>query len=509
MRKFLKTLFSPLTIGSLLMLFQLLLIASSIVRINEYVLYFDIFLKIVSLIVVIIIINRHSNPMYKLAWIVPILIFPMFGGLFYLFATGQMHTRYFFNKLSDLGNKITSQFPADKAIVDEISYKFPNRVSTVKFINNVSKNAVYPVEYAEYFPVGEEKFQSLLTELEKAEKYIFLEYFIIRKGVMWDSILEILKKKAAEGVDVRLMYDGMGSMAPLPMKYPKELKKYGIKCRVFSPFTPFLSALQNNRDHRKILVIDGKTAYTGGVNLADEYINVDYSGGHWKDMAVMIKGKAAFSFAMMFLHLWWHIGKDMEDIHDFEPDFPQVDSYDGYVMPYYDVPCDKYQTGEFVYHDIINKAQKYVHITTPYLILDHETVVALSNAAMRGIDVKIICPRSIDHWYARSVAYGYYRELTESGVKIYEYTPGFIHGKTFVSDDEVCVVGSINLDYRSLYLHFECAAWFLDSHIVEDVETDFLKTLEKCRLITADEYTKRSFIRKLFSAILRLFGPLM
>ncbi len=510
MRKLLKAVFSQVFIGSFLMILQLVLIAASIFRINEYLLYFDIFLKLLSLVVVIIIINRHSNPMYKLAWVVPILIFPMFGGLLYLFITGQMHTKYFFNKLTEIEKKITADYPQDKSVTKEITEFHPERVSAVNFVNNVSGYCAYRCNDAEYFPLGEAKYASLLEELEKAEKYIFLEYFIIREGQMWNSILDILKRKVGEGVDVRVMYDGMGSMTTLPYGYQKELRKAGIKCHIFSPFTPFLSAVQNNRDHRKILVIDGKVAYTGGVNLADEYINVDYDGGHWKDMAVKVTGEAAFSFTRMFLQIWWHVTKTEEDIHEFEPDLSlEETSPAGFVMPYSDMPQDNYQTGEFVYLDIINKAKKYIHITTPYLILDHETVVALTHAAISGIDVKIICPRSIDHWYARSVAFSYYKELTASGVKIYEYSPGFVHGKTFVSDDEVAVVGSINLDYRSLYLHFECAAWFLDSHIVGDVENDFNETLSKCQEITLAECNKRNPVKKLIGAILRLFGPLM
>ena len=509
MRKLLKFIFSRLFIGGFLLALQMFILLMSILRMNEYFLYFDIFLKLVSLVTVVIIINRHVNPMYKLAWVVPILIFPMFGGLLYLFASGQMHTKRFFQRLSKAEKKITSFCPQNEKITSEIEAIHPERKNTVSFINNVSGNCVYRLEGAEYFTVGEEMFDSLLKELKKAEKYIFLEFFIIKKGVMWSSILEILKKKASEGVDVRVMYDGMGCMSHLPFGYPKELKKCGIKCRVFNPFTPFLSTVQNNRDHRKIVVIDGKVAYTGGINLSDEYINVGYTKGHWKDMAVKIEGKAAFSFAMMFLHLWWSANKKETNLSLLKPAFENTDTSDGYVMPYADMPQDKYQTGEFVYLDIINKAKKYIHITTPYLILDHEMVVALTGAALSGVDVKIICPLSIDHWYARSVAFSYYKELTESGVKIYEYSPGFIHGKTFVSDDEVAVVGSINLDYRSLYLHFECAAWFLDSHIVEDVEADFTQTLSKCREITLEECNKRNPVKKLFSAVLRLFGPLM
>ena len=488
---------------------QLYIILMSILRINEYFLYFDIFLKIISLVTVIVIVNRHVNPMYKLAWVVPILIFPMFGGLLYLFVTGQMNTVLFFKRLSILEKEITAPYPQNSEVAEEIKSVHPERAGAVQFINNVSGHSAYRNTGAEYFTVGEEMFDSVIKELEKAEKYIFLEFFIIKQGKMWNTILEILKKKASQGVDVRVMYDGMGSMTTLPYKYPKVLESYGIKCRIFSPFTPFLSAMQNNRDHRKILVIDGKVAYTGGVNLADEYVNINYPDGHWKDMAVKIEGEAAFSFTMMFLHLWQSTTKKHENIKDYEPDFNSQYPFDGYVMPYSDMPQDKYQTGEFIYLDIINKAKKYIHITTPYLILDHETVVALTHAALSGVEVKIICPLSIDHWYARSVAFSYYKELTASGVKIYEYTPGFIHGKTFVSDDEVAVVGSINLDYRSLYLHFECAAWFLDSHIVGDVENDFIDTLSKCRPITAEECDKRHPIKKLISAILRLFGPLM
>lgn len=512
MRKLLKVMFSQITIVSFLLILQLLLIVASLLRISEYFLYFDIFLKLISVVTVVVIVNRHSNPTYKLAWVISILFFPLVGGLFYLFITGQMHTKLFFGKLSALQKKITKPFPEDSSLYREIDERFPERYRSVRYIKNVSGFNAYKAEEARYFSCGEEKFASLLEELEKAQKYIFIEYFIIKEGTMWNSILEILKRKAAEGVDVRILYDGMGCMTLLPANYPAILEKFGIKCRVFSPFTPFLSALQNNRDHRKILVIDGKCAYTGGINLSDEYINIGYPYGHWKDMSVMIKGEAAFSFAMMFLHMWWHTSGKEEDILSFYPEGIKKSASEsacGYVMPYFDIPQDKYQAGEFIYLDIINKAKKYVYITTPYLILDHEMVVALTNAATSGIDVKIICPLVADHWYARAVAYSYYKELTEGGVKVYEYMPGFIHGKTFCSDDEVAVVGSINLDFRSLYLHFECASWFLDSPVVASVKNDFTDTLKKCNLITPEYFAKMSPPRKILNAVLRIFAPLM
>lgn len=513
MRKLLKMMFSQVTVVSFLLILQLLLIAATLLRISEYFIYFNTFLQIISVITVVIIINRHSNPSYKLAWIVPILMFPLFGGLFYLFITGQMHTKYYFYKLNLLNKKINEKYIQDKEVLDDISIDYPHRRTTVQYINNVSGMNAYPCTDAEYFPLGEDMHKSILRELEKAEKYIFIEFFIVKEGVMWDSILEILKKKASEGVDVRVMYDGMGSMTLLPKNYPKTLASFGIKCCVFSPFTPFLSALQNNRDHRKIIVIDGKVAYTGGVNLSDEYINVEYPHGHWKDMAVMVKGPAAFSFARMFLHLWWHSTRKEEDIKSFEPSFePEelvANEANGYVMPYGDIPQDKYQVGEYIYLDIINKAKDYIYITTPYLILDHEMVVALINASHSGVDVKIICPYIADHWYARAVAYSYYKELVDAGIELYEYTPGFIHGKTFCSDNEVAVVGSINLDYRSLYLHYECAAWFLGSNIVSSVKKDFEETLEKCDSITIESCTKMHPLRKILNALLRLFAPLM
>ncbi len=510
MRKLLKAMFSQLVIVSILLILQVAVLLWFIFSLSDYVVYIDLILKLISMVVVIYIMNHHSNPMYKLAWVIPILLFPIIGGLFYLFITCQMHTRFFFARIKNISDELTSKYPQSKAVLSQIAQTHPERESTVRYINKTSGFNAYECFDATYFATGEEKLASLLIELEKAEKYIFLEYFILNDGVMWQSIFNILKRKAAEGVDVRILYDGMGSMTLLPRSFPKEMQKHNIKCHVFSPFVPFLAATQNNRDHRKILVIDGKVAYTGGVNISDEYINATYRFGHWKDMSVCIKGPAAFSFTLMFLEMWSVTTRKKEDPKQYEPVFDnEFSNPKGYVMSYADVPQDRYQIGKYIYLDIINKAKKYVHITTPYLILDHEMIVALTNAALSGVDVRIICPAVADHWYARSVAYSYYKELMECGVKIYEYSPGFIHGKTFCSDDSIAVVGSINLDYRSLYLHFECAAWFLDCPTVLSVADDFNRTLKKCRQITLLDCKKRSFIKKITSAVLRIFAPLM
>ncbi len=509
MRRLLKVLFSQLVIVNVLLLIQVTAMVWLVFRLSDYAFFVDLSFKIISLVVVLIIINRHSNPMYKLAWVIPILLFPLLGGLFYLFITGQMNTKHFFSRIQNISKRTTDPYPQDKTTLSEIEQSFPERVAPVKYINKTTGLCAYSCEGAKYFSTGEEKLASLIEELEKAEKYIFLEYFIVSEGVMWDAVFEILKRKASEGVDVRLMYDGLGSMTLLPRSFPKSMEKVGIKCKVFSPFVPFLSATQNNRDHRKILVIDGKVAYTGGINIADEYINKRYRFGRWKDMGVMVKGRAAFSFTIMFLQMWEVTTQKKVEIEYFEPSFDIETKHEGYVMPYSDVPQDIYQVGKYIYLDIINKAKKYVHITTPYLILDHEMVVALTNSALSGVDVSIICPSIADHWYARAVAYSYYKELIDSGVRIYEYSPGFMHGKTFCSDDNIAVVGSINLDYRSLYLHFECASWFLDCPVVHSVSSDFNETLKKCKKITLQDCDKINPLKKIIYACLRLFAPLL
>lgn len=509
MRKLLKVLFSQLVIVSLLLIAQAALLVWFVMRLSEYFIYIDIALKIISFAVVIIIMNRHSNPVYKIAWIIPILLFPLIGGFLYLFIMGQTNTKRFFTRLKKLECETTAPYPQQEKTLSEIAQTDARFKGAVRYVNNVSHLAAYGGADTTYFPVGEELLKSLLSELEKAQKYIFMEFFILADGIMWQSILNILKRKAKDGVDVRIIYDGMGSMTLLPRSFPQQMQALGIKCRVFSPFVPFLSALQNNRDHRKIVSIDGKTAYTGGINIADEYINKGYDKGHWKDMGVMVKGQAAMSFTMMFMDMWCIITGEKPNIKSYEPQKWENYGKTGFVMPYSDMPQDKYQTGEYLYMDMINKAEKFVYITTPYLILDHEMTFALTNAAASGIDIKIICPRNIDHWYARAVAYSYYKELIQSGVKIYEYTPGFIHGKTFCCDGAAATVGSINLDYRSLYLHFECGAWFMDSPVVDAVLSDFNDTLKKCRAITAKECDSIHPLRKLLNALLRIFAPLM
>ena len=305
------------------------------------------------------------------------------------------------------------------------------------------------------------------------------------------------------------MYDGMCSIAMLPWSFPETLKKKGINCKIFSPIVPALSTCQNNRDHRKIVVIDGKVAFTGGVNIGDEYINEYDKYGHWKDTSIMLKGDAVKSFVLMFLQMWNIDEKTLKDYEKYINTEENLIKNSSYVIPYSDNPYDEDNIGEQVYMDIINTAKKYVHIMTPYLILDNEMIMALKYAAKRGVDTVIIMPHVPDKIYAYLLARTYYEELLEAGVKIYEYTPGFVHAKVFISDDDEAVVGTINLDFRSLYLNFECAAYMYRNSAINYIEKDFERTLEECENITLENHKKYSVFKKIIGRILRLFAPLM
>ncbi len=325
---------------------------------------------------------------------------------------------------------------------------------------------------------------------------------------MWGRILRLLERKVKAGVEVRVLYDGTCAVGKLPYQYPKKLEELGIRCKMYAPLRPLVSTHYNNRDHRKILVVDGRVAFTGGINLADEYINKRVLHGHWKDTAVVLTGGAARNFTLMFLQMWSVSEYPYEDFTPYLDAARPVEA-EGWVLPYCSSPFDTEKVGEMAYMDILNQATDYVHITTPYLIIDHELTTALTFAAKRGVDVKLILPAVPDKKTVFALTHTYYRELLEGGVQIYEYTPGFIHAKMFVSDDSTAVVGSINLDYRSLYLHFECAALLYRCPAVADVERDFQETLAKCHAVTLEECRTARLSQKLTGLLLRPLAPLM
>lgn len=471
-----------------------------------------------AVIMAFTIVNSDKHPSYKISWILPILIAPILGVMLYVcFGNGRSGEKLR-RRMEQFDQDERLLLPQKEAIIEELENSGDiGEKQAAKQANYLFEYGGYPV-YANsnvtYFDSGEAKFAALCRELEKAERFIFLEYFIVQEGKMWNTMLEILERKAAAGVDVRMVYDDIGCLRTLPYKYYAQLEKKGIKCRAFNKFFPFWVARMNNRDHRKILVIDGNTAFNGGVNLADEYINaIKKHGDHWKDSAVMIKGEAVWSFTMMFLTMWDYItGTKPASYDDFMPreqDLLDNKNANGYVIPYTDSPLDKESVGENTYIGIINNATDYVYITTPYLIITNEMESALTLAAKSGVDVRLITPHVPDKWYVHAVTRSYYKRLTKSGVRVYEYTPGFIHAKNFVSDDKVGVVGTINLDYRSLYLHFECGTYMYKTDCLLDVKADFLKTLDVCQEITYEDTLKVNPLVRLGRSVLRLFAPLM
>lgn len=467
-------------------------------------------LNIVSVLVSLYIISKKDKGAYKLTWVFLILLFPVFGGLFYLIFNFQLTTRKLSQKIVRINEKGKELFAVTENTCTNACTAIPQHSPQIRYLQEYAGFPIYTGSKTKYLTPGEKKFEYLIGELEKAQKYIFLEYFIVSEGVMWNTIMEVLKKKTSQGVKVRLIYDDIGCFLLLPKNYPSQLKKYGIECVVFNSFKPLLTSVQNNRDHRKIAVIDGKVAFTGGINLADEYINTYEKHGHWKDASVMIEGRAAWSFTLMFLQMWELCTEVDEDYMQYYPwaDVPCSVKSDGFVQPYCDSPMDKENVAEHVYLQIINNAKQYVYINTPYLIIDDSVLSALCLAAKSGVDVRIVTPHIWDKWAVHITTRSYYRELINAGVKIYEYSKGFIHSKTFVSDDETATVGTANLDFRSLYLHFECGVWMYDSTAVMEVKEDFLKTLEICQPITEKDL-KCGILMRIFQDIMRIFAPLL
>lgn len=510
LKKLLRLIFGRTTLGTLFLLIQILVLFAGFNWFREYLIYMYGGSAMLSALVLIYIISDEGNSTIKLSWVVPILIFPVFGTLFYLFLTLQPGTRRINRRIEEVGTKLRPYLLQDPEVLAHYESISASGGNLVRYMNQYGRFPAYENTGVRYFPLGDDMFPVLLEELKKAEHFIFMEYFIVEHGVMWDAILQVLETKAAEGVEVRFMYDGTCSISLLPYNYPKKLEEYGIRCKIFNPIKPALSTVQNNRDHRKIVVIDGKTAFTGGVNLADEYIGELERFGTWKDTAIMVQGEAVRNFTLMFLEIW-NVDEPQENYEkylDASYCYGMTEG-EGYVIPYGDSPLDHENVGELVYMDILNNAKDYVHIMTPYLILDHEMLTALTYAAKRGVDVKIIMPGIPDKAYAFALAKTYYPELLRAGVKIYQYKPGFVHAKSFTSDDCKGVVGTINLDYRSLFLHFECAVYLYQVPQIADVEADFQETLKDCREISMEDWKNEKFITKLTGRVLRLIAPLM
>ena len=488
-RKLLRIIFGRTAFVVMSLLLQISILLAGFRFLSHYMVYIYGGFTLLSAFVILYVVNKDENPSFKLAWIIPITVIPVFGTLLYLFLELQWEGKIINRKLRENISDTQPYLKQNPRYMEQLARTSRSNANLAAYIENSGSYPVYGNTNVKYYPVGEEMFEDMKKELEKAKRFIFMEYFIVERGEMWDSLLEILERKVQEGVEVRFMYDGMCCLVLLPYSYPRELRAKGLKAKMFAPIRPALSTYQNNRDHRKILVIDGHTAFTGGINLADEYINRKVRFGHWKDTGIMVKGD-----------------RYLRDPEFFYP--PEL-SMEGFVIPYGDSPLDQETVGELVYLDIINTARNYVHIMTPYLILNYELVQALQFAAKRGVETIIIMPHIPDKEYAFLLAKAHYEELIRAGVQIYEYTPGFVHAKVFTSDDEKAVVGTINMDYRSLYLHFECAAYIYRNEVIKDVERDFKETLAKSQVITLEECRHYPWYKKFAGRVLRLFAPLM
>ena len=462
-----------------------------------------------TFLMIIYLFNCNMDSSAKLTWMLIISVLPPLGAALLFWTQANIGHRRTTKLAEEQINNTMDMLEQDEDVFRQIEHDGSGTDDLSRYLSKSGCFPLYGKTKVTYFTLGEHKFEAMLEQLEKAEKFIFMEYFIIEEGYMWGRILDVLIRKAKEGVDVRVMYDGMCEMSTLPAAYWKLLEAQGIHSRAFSPIIPVVSSHYNYRDHRKILVIDGKVAFNGGVNLADEYINKIERFGHWKDTAVMLEGDAVRTFTLMFLQMW-NIGKSETDYETWlSLPCDEPDDASGYVMPFCDCPLDEYKAGEAVYMDILYRATDYVHIMTPYLILDGELINALTFAAQRGVDVKIILPGIPDKKVPYSLAKTHYKVLTDAGVEIFEYTPGFVHAKVFVSDDLRAIVGTINLDYRSLYHHFECATYMYKTDCVENIEKDFQSTLAACRKVTPESIKNEKFSYKVMGSLAKMISPLM
>jgi len=502
-----RVIFSRLGVITLLFLLQAALLATAFMWLEEAIHLYVGATAVVTAVAVLFLLNGDSDPSAKITWLVIIMALPIMGVLLFAYTKTEVGHRALKARTDKLIKESKGILPLSAATLADMEKNAPDTVPLASYLYTTGDWVSYNDSNAIYFSDGESKHGAMLEALEKAEKFIFLEYFIISEGEMWGRTLEILARKAKEGVEVRVLYDGTCQFTRLTADYASRLNKLGIKCRTFSPLTPFVSTHYNYRDHRKIAVIDGKTAFTGGVNLADEYININSRFGRWKDAAVMIEGNAVNSFTLMFLQMWETGGKGTVGKDYFV--WQEKHEGGGFIIPYGDHPLDNNKTGERVYMDILNRAREYVYIMTPYLILDATMETAIRFAAERGVDVRIILPGIPDKKGAYALAKTHYAPLLSSGVKIYEYAPGFIHSKVFLADGKEAVVGTINLDYRSFYHHFECAAYMRATSCIEDVRRDFDTTIPLCREVTPATVKAEKLGTKILGFILKVIAPLM
>ncbi|MBR1739256.1 MAG: cardiolipin synthase [Ruminococcus sp.] len=509
-KKLINIIFSQKTTIILLLLLQFAFILVTFGSLSGHYTYLRVIFTTMSVVLAILILNTPQNPAYKLAWIIPLMALPAFTTVVYILLNNQPTKRRIKRMYAKKCSETRVLLKTDKALMKRLRQNDPELFKLARYVDGSGGYPAYEARETVYFRSGEEKFPVLAKKLREARTFIFFEYFIVDDGEMWGEIMDILIERAKAGVEIRFLCDGMGSMFTLPARDLKALRAAGVKCHIFNKFVPMISTIQNNRDHRKIVVIDGNTAFSGGINIADEYINRIRRFGYWKDTGIMITGEAVWNFTVMFLQLWEIISGDCADYQRYRPSAEQTGEKKGYVIPFADSPLDNENVGKLVYLHMINSARRYLYITTPYFIPDNEIMTALELASKSGVDVRIIMPGIQDKRYIKYLNESYYRELIEIGVKVYEYEPGFIHAKSFLADGTDAVVGTINLDYRSLYLHFECAAYMHETGCIGAIERDMRDMFrDKCRRIKMEDVQRLSFFSRFASVILRIIAPLL
>ena len=494
-------------VAMLLTVLEIVAIIGIVVALCMYVPYFYILAMITSGMCVLKIISSDDNPDYKVPWILFVLILPVAGFMLYFMFYKRSFKKKFIKRAQLIANNFYKK-PNDE-IIEEIDTQSVEAGSLFKMTVKISSANVFKNTKLQYFPLGEDMWKALLEDLKKAEKFIYMEYFIIEEGKFWDSILEILIQKASQGVDVQVLYDDIGCMKTLPGAYWKELKKHGIKASPFARLRGQADNEFNNRNHRKITVIDGYIGYTGGINIADEYVNERKRFGHWKDTAVRLEGEAVWELTKTFV---FDFGINVKKLPPVREDLYPAYSADGsgYVIPFTDGPRPLFErcVGKSVIQQMLNNANKYAYIMTPYLIIDNDLSSSIENASLRGVDVKIIVPHIPDKKFVFGMTRSFYNRFLKCGVEIYEYEPGFIHAKNYLIDDEYAMLGTINLDYRSLVHHFENGVLMYKTDIIKDIKADFDETLKKCIKVTED-VNKIGVFRKLIRSFIRIFSPLM
>ncbi|BFT66539.1 cardiolipin synthase [uncultured Parvimonas sp.] len=514
MKKFFNFIFSRIFFITCMFLIQLTLLIIFLLYFNKYFIYLYGLNLIVGMIFTFIIINDNINPAFKITWILISIALPFLGGIIYLTFGEKRLLKSVKKRLFNFSIKFKDSMDLTKDYdIENLNDSDMNVYRQAKYVNTATGSPVFFNTKTKYFSSGEKSFEEYLNDLKSAKKFIFMEYFIISEGFFLDSVLKILKEKAEKGLDVKIILDDVGSIFTLSNKKIEEMKSYGIKIVEFNQIHGIILPKHNNRTHRKMTIIDGKIAYTGGINIADEYINVIEKYGYWKDSVLKLEGHAVASFINMFISLWdYSTGEntDLNSLYD-KKDIEKNSNIKeelGVVIPFSETPIEE-STSENMYLNMIRRANRYIYITTPYLIITWEMENALISAAKTGVDVRIITPHIPDKKYIHLLTRSFYKRLIDNGVKIYEFEKGFIHAKNFVCDDEFVVIGSINLDYRSLYLHFECAVWTFGTPIIKDVKRDFERTLKKSIAITPEWIKKRKLITRILQSLLKLFAPLM